>query len=403
MPSRILFLSPFFPDSEGVGPARRAHAVLSALATRGDVVLFVIGEPPPDPAAFSSPPCGCVALKHMGPRQGRNFRAKLRSRLARRFPGFFARVLRIPPDWNNHGKARLALAASLCARENYDIVHAFRFSMAPYALAIRRVLRRRPRLHLDVDDIESATRARLAGLHRAAGNAADASKESLNAAAYARLEPRLFKRFDRLYACSPADAARLGSYPARVRVLPNPAPSLAPAPPPAGGAFVFLFIGTLSYFPNEDALRWFCDLVLPRLRTACDCELAVAGIACPSGLETYLRGRPGVRFLGRVDTAADAYKGAHAVIAPLRAGGGTRIKIIEAFAFGRPVVCTPAGVEGIAAIHGRHCLVAGDADSFHDACLGLVQNPGLREELASAARSLAELEHSGAALAAALS
>jgi glycosyltransferase involved in cell wall biosynthesis len=84
------------------------------------------------------------------------------------------------------------------------------------------------------------------------------------------------------------------------------------------------------------------------------------------------------------------YADADVVVVPLRAGGGTRIKVLEAFGYGVPVVATPIGIEGIAAISGEHAMIAETPEGFAEACLALVASPTRAEAMAARALGLVE-------------
>jgi len=108
---------------------------------------------------------------------------------------------------------------------------------------------------------------------------------------------------------------------------------------------------------------------------------------------------PGVEVIGEAPDISPWYRDAHVAIAPLRAGGATRIKVLEAFAHMRPVVTTTIGVEGIAAEPDRHVLIADDAVTFATACLRLMDDPALAERLASDAFALFSRAYSSECLA----
>ncbi len=233
------------------------------------------------------------------------------------------------------------------------------------------------------------------------GEQLSARLEHANARAYARLERRFLPLFDRIYAASSLDSARL-RHPS-VRVLPNTVPiPEAPLPPPAPAPLRILFIGTLGYAPNRDAVRWFLTHILPALRAAHPCEFIVAGRNTPPSLRALIDSTPGTTFLGPVQLAACAYHDAHFVVAPLRAGGGTRLKILEAFALGRPVVATPLAAEGLEMTPGLHALVAESAADFIAACARLAADPALRSTIARQARAWVSDHHSFASLSAPL-
>jgi glycosyltransferase involved in cell wall biosynthesis len=113
-------------------------------------------------------------------------------------------------------------------------------------------------------------------------------------------------------------------------------------------------------------------LPLVRARSPSPVQLAVAGPHAAWAPEAL---GADVAIKGWVDDLCAEYRQADAVIAPIRAGGGTRIKALEAFAHRRPLVATPAAVEGIEVQSGEHYLAGDDAESFAAACLALIERP----------------------------
>jgi polysaccharide biosynthesis protein PslH len=275
----------------------------------------------------------------------------------------------------------------------FDVVHVFRLAMVPFARSWGGPAGPTgPVWHLDLDDVESVTRLRLAALYRSTGQPELAQREQHEADRYGTLEATVLSDFDRVYVCSELDRERLRRHPrkAEVRVLPNalpiPTPAAVSMPRPR---FTFLFVGTLGYYPNEDAVAYFCTEVLPRLRAAASGQFQVDVVGTgPSTVLSRLAGPPEVRVLGPVPSVAPAYGEADAVIVPVRGGGGTRIKVLEAFAFRRPVVSTSLGIEGIDAHPEEHVLIGDDPDAFARQCLRLLQDPPLRYRLAASAWSL---------------
>jgi glycosyltransferase involved in cell wall biosynthesis len=125
---------------------------------------------------------------------------------------------------------------------------------------------------------------------------------------------------------------------------------------------LFLFFGVLGYSPNAQAARILVDEIVPRLRArGRPFRLFLVGAGTPPPLP------PEVRFLGFVDDVTPLVRAAHAVLAPLTSGGGTRMKILETVACGRPVVTTTVGVEGLdLAVLGEGVRVRDDWDAFAD-------------------------------------
>jgi glycosyltransferase involved in cell wall biosynthesis len=150
-----------------------------------------------------------------------------------------------------------------------------------------------------------------------------------------------------------------------------------------------LFIGTLGYYPNEDGIVYFCTEVLPLIREGSPrgVRVLIVGPGASLAIQDLARA-PDVRLIGPLPDVSTAYRETDAVIVPIRAGGGTRIKVLEAFSCRRPVVATTLGLEGIAAQPGKHFLSGDTPTELADQCLRLVGNPRLAERLAANAYQL---------------
>lgn len=178
-------------------------------------------------------------------------------------------------------------------------------------------------------------------------------------------------------------------------LLPN-----AVTPRRAGPRFTFLYVGTLGYFPNQDAVEHFCGAILPIIRRQAPTSLRVlvVGTGVPPAVQR-LSHIPEVQVVGAVPDVAPWYEEADAAIIPLRAGGGTRIKALEAFAHRRPVVSTALGVEGLDVCHGQHVLLGDTPEAFAEQCLRLMRDPSLGDSLVEAAYDLVTARYSANAVA----
>ncbi len=387
---RILVLSPVRPDPEGTGPSRRVHAVIEALSKQDKVSLFVVSglnfaQVAPLPSDYLG---GRVRFQSAPPADGRSWRA----RLARRFPAVHAFLWRAPFAWADLTPAwRKTVVAEALEMGPFEVVLAYRLCLAE---AGREIARRSggARLWLDQDDIDSLTYLRIAERYLANGDRRRGGEYRWAAWSLARLEKRLLPACERVFVCSETDRARLAERHAGVRVLPNiarvPESEERGVGAPAGTGFRFLFIGTLGYAPNQEALFWLGTEIWPKLGKRGAAGLVVAGHGQPGAAKTWLETTPGVEFLGSVARSADAFARADALLVPLRAGGGTRLKILEAFARGRPVVSTALGIEGIEAQSGTHYLRAETTDEFVLQAECLIRDPDLVARLAEAARAL---------------
>ncbi|MGF1655656.1 MAG: glycosyltransferase [Verrucomicrobiales bacterium] len=155
-----------------------------------------------------------------------------------------------------------------------------------------------------------------------------------------------------------------------------------------------LFVGHLLYYPNHQGLSWFVEKVLPRLRTALpSLQLLVAG----AGSERFAP-QPGLHCFGRVDDLQPYYQRCHLAVAPIFSGGGTRLKILEAFAYGRVVVSTSFGALGLEVQHEKHLLLADSVETFADSIVRVLQDLPLHEALKSSARHWVGQNHTPAIL-----
>lgn len=157
------------------------------------------------------------------------------------------------------------------------------------------------------------------------------------------------------------------------------------------------FIGSMNWHPNIEGMKWFINSVWPSvLEKNPSATLHIAG----RGLQQNNTGLPhgkNIAIDGETDSARDFIASNHVIIAPLFAGSGLRIKIIEAMSAGRPVVATPVAVEGLQAENGRELTVAGDPDSFCSALSSLLQDPGKRAAMGEAAVALVKQSYDNAA------
>ena len=293
--------------------------------------------------------------------------------------------------------------ARACAKavgdQRFDAIHAFRLYTAPLAISLANAAppSRHPRLDLDLDDIESSTHSRLSELYSMNGRSQEAAREAAEAMRYAKTERRLLHDFDRVYVCSQRDAHQIEWHTrGDVRVAPNAIrPPGSPVQSLTTHPFTFLFVGTLSYYPNEDAVLYFCREVLPRLRAGARApfRIRIVGTGLPPTFR-FLSRLEEVRLIGEVADVGTEYADADAIIVPIRGAGGTRIKVLEAFAYRRPVVATTIGVEGINVSPDRHCLLGDTPGVFAAQCLRLMGDRALGGELAEKAYGLVTTHYS---------
>jgi glycosyltransferase involved in cell wall biosynthesis len=206
-----------------------------------------------------------------------------------------------------------------------------------------------------------------------------------------RLEAHVFASADRVWVCSaeevPIAHARAAN--ARVRVVPNGVDTsyFASVASDRAVANRLLFFGRLDYYANVDALQYYAAEILPLLRARQpELELVVIGAGNRAAADVLAREHAGIRVLGRVDDVRPQLEAAQAVIVPLRVGGGTRLKIVEALAAGRPVISTSIGAEGLDLTSGRELLLADTPATFAAAIGEVVGDPALAARLGETGR-----------------
>ena len=218
------------------------------------------------------------------------------------------------------------------------------------------------------------------------------------AAAALRLEARRFAAFDRrwlaryaaLVTMSPDDAATVRRVLALdSTVVPNGVDTAALTASPLPGEPTVLFAGTFAYPPNAEALEWLLSEIWPRvLARRADARLLVVGRDVPPRLEA-LAG-DSVTVAGWVPEMQPWFDRARAVLVPMRSGGGTRLKVLDGLASGRPLVSTTMGAEGVAIVPGEHALLEDTADGFAEAVVRTLSDDELAGRLGASGRVLAE-------------
>ncbi|NET33465.1 MAG: glycosyltransferase family 4 protein [Cyanothece sp. SIO1E1] len=169
--------------------------------------------------------------------------------------------------------------------------------------------------------------------------------------------------------------------------IPNAVPM--PEPQPVPPEPTLLFIGSYTYPPNVDAAEFLIEQIWPQVHQALpSARLLIAG-ASPHNIRGYTTGLAGVEFTGFVDDLDALYRRARVVCCPVRSGGGTRIKLIEAAAYGKAIVSTRIGAEGLNLKECQDIVLQDHPQFFAQACLTLLQDAERCQHLGTAARQVA--------------
>ena len=382
---RILFLSQLLPFPLDAGPKVRSYYVLRRLAAAGHEVTLL---------AFTRESDTRESLRHL--------------------ESFCAAVHTVPMtrsrlrDVYHLGRSVLSRRPFLIARDDVpamrdkvrqlaaggvDAIHADQLWMAPYALAGRAAAPGAPpRLVLDQHNAMALIPQRLADSEVAGWRAAFWRRE---AAAMRRYEPATCLQFDHVVWVTDEDRAAVGldaiaptngprQHTIPICIDPEAQPPVARAERPRR----VTFLGGLHWPPNADGVRWFAREVWPLVveRTP-DAVLTIIGKTPPADVRdaANLPGR--TEITGYVADPMPYLRESAVFIVPLRAGGGMRVKILDAWRWGVPVVSTTIGAEGIDCRDGRDLLIADDAPALADAVVRLWDDPALAARLAAGGRT----------------
>ena len=156
-----------------------------------------------------------------------------------------------------------------------------------------------------------------------------------------------------------------------------------------------VFTGSMDWLPNEDAIFYFTDAILPLIREhSPEVFLDVVGRNPSRKLQALAESEKSIRLTGWVDDIRPFVGRGSVCIVPLRIGGGTRLKIFEAMAMGKAVVSTSVGAEGLAVRSGENIVLADTPNDFAQAVISLLRDPGRRQQLGAAARTLVQKHYS---------
>jgi len=379
---RILFVTPYLPSPPRFGAQRRLDGLMRGLSARHEVSLLSFARPggADDDALAATLEYArtvvTVPYDVLDVDVGQKRLLQLRSLASRHS---FETLLMRRPEFQSK-------LAELLTSTAYDVVQVEFSQMGSYQL-----LRREPRAPifvLDEHNIEYDLTRRTA---QAPGSLA---RKLYSAANWRKLrgeERSAWQRFDGVVLTSERDAELLHrDMPAvRTMVVPNGVdvdafqPGTAPRDPAT-----LLFLGAINYYPNTDGILHFLDNTWPLILEARpDARLQIVGMAPPPAVLS--RRSDNVEVTGFVDDPVPYLARATVVVVPLRIGGGTRFKVVEAMAMGKAIVSTRLGAEGIEITPETHALLCDDSPGFAAAVLRVLNDAELADRLGGAARQLA--------------
>jgi glycosyltransferase involved in cell wall biosynthesis len=391
--SRILLLTQVLPYPVDAGPKVRAYYMLRHLAGAHQVTLVSFVRPDDRAEAVEHLRSLCHAVYAVPMRRSvwRNLRAVLKGLLT----GLPIVVARDDVAEMETTLRRLARA------QRFDVVHADQLSMAGYGRLAARVASAgtaRPRALLDEHNAIYLLTRRMAAGEPSVLRRSIMQRE---AKAFARYEASMCRAYDALLTVTAEDRDRLlalfqpeerSTIAEKLTVVPICVDPVAvqPVARADGGPPSILHLGTMFWPPNVAGVLWFAREVLPLVRQQIpEARLVIVGKNPPSDV-TALAADPRIEVTGYVADPTPHLAAAGVFIVPLHAGGGMRVKILDAWLWGLPVVTTPIGAEGIAVRDGENLLIAGDARAFAAATVRLLSDGELNRRLRTAGRAWVE-------------
>jgi len=396
---QIVFLAPRLPWPLDTGGKIRTYHLLRVLARRHELRLLALSDLR---GGNTDEERGCDALRRLGA-EVELFRSPP---LWQRALGGRLRAVALPLTVARYQHAAVAARLQMLARRGQlDVLHCDHLHLAVYATEVKRPF------VIDEHNVETVIWDRFAR-----DRAEPLVKRLLfrhQASLFRRLEARLCRQASLVLLCSRTDedvllqmlrgggveGGALARTPASTMVVPNGVDlEYFAAPVEARGHGHVVFTGSMDWPPNENAVLTFLDEIWPLMREEIPSRRLLVVGRNPSARLVGRARAAGVEVTGTVPDIRPFLRGALALVVPMRVGGGTRLKILEAFAAGVPVISTRVGAEGIDAAGGVHYLPAETATDFAARARELQQEPGLRSALVSAARALARDRYSWEAI-----
>jgi len=282
-----------------------------------------------------------------------------------------------------HSAMAKAIAENIC---DADVIHCEHMHMAEYLLRIHD----KPKV-LDEHNVETQIAYRYS---RCETNFLKKLILSLNYRAMRSYEKKVCAKFDMTLSVSMEDQKALETeFGAKsVRLLENGVDVDYFAPinqTLQNQPKKLVFVGAMDWLPNSDGIKYFVKDILPIIRLDFpDIKLDVVGKDPPQDIR-QLSDIDGIRVTGTVDDVRPYVHNSHLYVVPLRFGGGSRLKILEAFSIGKPVVSTSLGCEGIECVNGKDLLVADSPADFAASVVRLLKDPELCCRLTNSARKVA--------------
>jgi polysaccharide biosynthesis protein PslH len=375
--AKVLVVSAHLPFPPRWGFGTRVYQLMRQIASRHDATLLCYAAPGNENVERLRQEFP-VEVVHR-PKQGvlRKRASQLRSLGSR-----------VPYDvWTTHSRDMQRTIDRLCAERDFDIVQLESTLLALFRFPPE------AKLVLDEHNVDYEVYARMHETERSPLRRAFYGSQERR---FVRFEQRSWQEVAAVVATSEREAEIMRSHApdTNVAAVPNgvDVEYFRPEPAPVARGTV-VFNGVLDYRPNIDGVNFLVDEVLPLVRKQRpEVRLTVVGRGSESAVEA-LRRRD-IDATGEVPDVRPYLRGAEVVVVPIRMGSGTRLKVVEGLALGKPVVSTTLGCEGVNVRDGEHLLIGDTAETFALQIVHLFEHPEVGEALGRAGRELTEREYS---------
>ncbi len=377
MTTKIAVFTPYLPYPPDTGGKIRSYHLLRALTKRFEVDLYTVyySNPPPQTAVEALQEyCRKVSLFQLK----KSWRTRDRIR----------RVLISLPRAAQHFHTPRSLqkAQKHIRGRGYDLLVADEMCMTPYAELAPELPKIIIRHKVDYAHYKEVARARPWGLEKILDYV-----EAMKLRRYSEAKMPLYQAF---LACSEQDAALIQRDAPNVPalVIPNGVDlrKFVPSDKSNIRDTTLLYVGSMYYYPNIDAVEFFFESIFSKIQqSVSNLNVQIVGHNPPPAIQ-QLDGRDNVEVTGSVPDVRPYYQEADVFIVPLRLGGGTRLKIVEAMAMQTPVVSTTVGAEGLDISPGKNILIADEPAAFSEAILRLLSDSEFYNRIVEGGQVLAQ-------------
>jgi sugar transferase (PEP-CTERM/EpsH1 system associated) len=386
---KILWLSHLVPYPPKGGVLQRSYNLLRETAKRNDVYLLAFVQGALQRRAFADEDAGlaqsrqalmafCKDVRFIGIPCEKSRGGKYALALRSLFTGCPYTI-----EWLRSAEMVREIKA-LIARHRFDVVHFDTISLAPY-----RSLLTDEKTALDHHNIESHMMLRRAEQERSWSRKLYFWQEGLKLRRY---EKSVCRSFNAHLTCSVLDSARLAAIGSSLRIEEIPNGVDSDYFEPSGRDILagrLIFAGGLNWYPNRDAMLYFAKEIWPALKNQIPhVSMDVVGANPPAEILALAKSDSSFKVHGYVDDVRPYLDRAAVYVCPIRDGGGTKLKILDAFAMAKATVAHPTACEGIEVTPGKNVLLASTPQEYASQIAFLLSNAEARENLGLNARQL---------------